>query len=143
MRSWVLTREATASSAGSTVQVVLDDYSKTATHLVAHRGAGVPMAVGRAETATTAQHVAPASTVATAGSALLWVWVDKVSAPHGWSLPSGVTERAATQGSGGGLVTSVAGGRLTMPSGPVAAVSATAGAPSSKAISWTVVLPPS
>lgn len=142
VRSWVLTRAAPAGAAGTTVRVSLDAYSKAATHLLAYRGAGVPVATGRAEPGSTAVHAAPAASVPASGSAALWLWADKVSAPHGWTLPAPVTSRGATQGSGGGLLTSVAGDRLALPAGALTAVSADAGVVASKAISWTVVLPP-
>lgn len=142
VRSWVLTRAAQAGAAGSTVRVTLDAYSKVATHLVAYRDAGLPVAIGRAEPGSTAVHAAPAGNVQTAGSAGLWLWADKVSAPHGWTLPAPLTNRGVTQGSGGGLLTSVAGDRLALPAGPLAAVSADAGVVASKAIAWTVVVPP-
>ncbi len=143
VRSWLLTREAPAGAAGSQVRVTLDAYAKTATHLVAYRGAGVPSASSRAEPATAALHAAPASTVSSPGSAVVWCWVDKVSAPHGWTLPANLAERDSTQGSGGGLVTSVVGDRTALPAGPLASVAADAGVASGKAVSWTVVLPPS
>ncbi|MFS3128074.1 PKD domain-containing protein [Nocardioides sp. Bht2] len=142
VRSWVLTRAAQAGVAGSTVRVGLDAYSKVVTHLVAYRDAGLPVVTGRAEPGSTAVHAAPAASVSTAGSAALWFWADKVSAPHGWTLPVPLTSRGATQGSGGGLLTSVAGDRLALPAGPLAAVSADAGIVASKAISWTIVVPP-
>lgn len=143
VRSWVLTRVAAAGTAGSQVRVSLDAYAKSATHLSVHRGAGEPAVTGRAETVTTAVHSAPAASAATAGSTVLRTWVDKLSTAHDWTVPASLTPRAATRGSGGGLLTSVLADQTGVAAGPVPAVAADAGLASGKAIAWTVVLPPS
>lgn len=141
LRSWVLTRAAGPGMAGATVVVNLDAFSKSVTHLLVHRGAGEPVAVGQAEAGDTALHAAPAATLPQDGSALAWVWVDKPAAAHGWTVPTGVTALASSQGSGGGLVTSVVGGQLNLPAGNRPPAVADAGTASRKAISWTLVLP--
>ena len=48
MRSWVLTRTAAATTAGTVVSLSLDATSKTSLVLLAYSGAGTPSAVGRA-----------------------------------------------------------------------------------------------
>ncbi len=142
LRSWVLTRAAPAGAAGSMIRVDLDAFAKTATHLLAYRDAGPPVPRARADSATTALHAAPAASVTVAGSAAAWLWVDKVSTAHDWTLPSGLVVRGATRGSGGGLVTSVLGDRSALPAGALAPVTADASVASGKAIGWTMVLPP-
>jgi alpha-tubulin suppressor-like RCC1 family protein/PKD repeat protein len=142
VRSWIFTRAATTGLGGSTVRVTLDAISKTSLTIVAYAGAGAPSAVGAFEAGTTAGHAAPAAPVATAGSTVLRYWADKVSAAHGWTLPAGVTGRASTLGSGGGLLTSTTGDTSGVAAGTAATVTATAGASSAKAVSWTLVLPP-
>lgn len=144
VRSWVFTRSATAADAGSTVRTTLDAISKTGMAVLAYRGAaGVTAAVSAFEPGTTATHFAPAAAVSTAGSTVLRYWADKTSTVHGWTLPAGVTGRAATTGSGGGLLAVTVGDTEEVPSGTTPAVAATAGLASAKAISWTVVLAPS
>ncbi|GAB6986279.1 hypothetical protein [Nocardioides pyridinolyticus] len=143
VRSWVFTKTATPADPGATVRVRLDASSKTALALLAYAGAGAPTAVASAsETGSGASHLAPATTVAAESSTVVRYWVDKSSTPHGWTLPAGITGRAATTGSGGGLLTAAAGDTGGAGPGTIPALAATAGLPSSKAVAWTLVLPP-
>jgi PKD repeat protein len=143
VRSWVFTRTAVAGSAGSTVQVTLDALSKTSMSLLGYAGAGVPSATaGAAEPGTTALHRSPAAPVAATGSTVVSYWADKVSTAHGWTLPAQVTARSATVGTGSGMVTSASGDSSGTPAGTWPGATADAGAAGSKAIAWTVVLPP-
>ena len=144
VRSWTFTRTATAADAGVAVRSTLDAYSKSSAVLLAYADAGAPSAtVGAPENGNGATHTAPAAaTTAPAGSVVVRHWVDKVNATHGWTLPAGVTSRNTTVGSGSGLLTSVAGDSSVETSSAVPAATANAGVASSKAISWTVVLPP-
>jgi PKD repeat protein len=143
VRSWVFSRAAVAGSAGSSVQVGLDAFSKTNLTLLAYAGAGQPGApVGAAEPGTTALHKAPAATVAAAGSTVVSYWADKPSAAHGWTLPAGLTARSRTVGSGSGLLTAASGDSADVPAGTWPGATADAGTASAKAIAWTVVLPP-
>jgi hypothetical protein len=80
--------------------------------------------------------------VATAGSTVLRYWADKASTVRAWTLPSSVTRRAGTTGSGGGLIAAVAGDTTGVPAGTVAAATATSGLASDKALAWTIVVPP-
>ncbi|MEZ5096939.1 MAG: hypothetical protein R2731_13025 [Nocardioides sp.] len=77
-----------------------------------------------------------------AGSVVLRYWADKTSTVHGWTVPAGLTARATTTGSSGGMLTSLTADSGDWPVGSVPAQSATAGASASKAVSWTVVLAP-
>lgn len=143
VRSWLLTRAAVPGSAGTSVPVALDALSKVSLTLMAYGAAGgVSAFASAAEAGTSTTHTAPASTAAVAGSTVLRYWADKTSTPHGWTLPAGLTWRAATTGSGGGMLTSVAADSGGWPAGVVPAQSATAGASASKAVAWTVVVPP-
>jgi PKD repeat protein len=143
VRSWVFTRSATAGTPGSTVQVSFDAISKCDVTLLAYAGAGSPSAtVGRGEPANSALHTSPGAAVAVSGSTVVTYWADKVSSPHGWTLPAALTPRSATAGSGSGLVTAASGDVAGQPAGTWDGVTANAGSPSSKAIAWTVVLPP-
>ncbi len=143
VRSWVFTRTAVAGTPGSTVQVSFDAISKADVSMLAYSGAADPSAaVGRAEPGTTAQHGSASAPVATAGSTVVTYWADKVSTPHGWTLPATLTARSATAGTGSGLVTATSGDAAGQPAGTWQGVTANAGTSSAKAISWTVVLPP-
>jgi PKD repeat protein len=143
LRSWVFTRSAAAGTPGSTVQVSFDAISKADLTLLAYSGAGQPSAtVSRAEPGTTALHTSPAAAVATAGSTVVSYWADKVSSPHGWTLPAGLTMRSATAGTGSGLVTATSGDASAVAPGTWPASTADAGIASAKAVAWTVVLPP-
>jgi alpha-tubulin suppressor-like RCC1 family protein len=143
VRSWVFTRAAVTGTPGSTVQVTFDAISKMDLTLVAYAGAGPPSAtVSRAEPGTTALHLSANAPVATAGSTVVSYWADKVSTPHGWTLPAALTARSATAGTGSGLVTATSGDAAGQPAGTWQGVTANAGTSSAKAIAWTVVLPP-
>lgn len=143
VRSWVLTRTAAAATAGSTVRVPLDALSKVSLTLLAYDGAAdVGALASSAESGSSATHLAPASTVAVAGSTVVRYWADKTSTVHGWTLPAALTHRAGTTGSGGGLLTSVTGDSTGWPVGAVPALAATAGVTASKAVAWTIVVTP-
>jgi alpha-tubulin suppressor-like RCC1 family protein len=143
VRSWTLTRTAVAGTPGSTVPVSLDAASKTNVTLLAYSGAAAPTAVqGAAETGDTTLHAAPPAPVAVAGSIIVCYWADKVPAAHGWTVPTGFTQRSATFGSGTAMITSTSGDTGPQPTGTWPGAAATAGSASAKAIAWTVVLPP-
>lgn len=142
LRSWVFTRVATADLAGSTVHVSLDAISKTSLTLLAYSGAGAPEVQGATETGpATTTHDAPAVNVAADGSVVARYWADKTSTAHAWNLPALLTERAASTGSGGGLITAIAGDSPA-DSGRAPAITATSDVSSAKEIAWSVALPP-
>lgn len=142
VRSWLLTSAATGTSAGSTVRVALDALSKTSLTLLAYDAGAVSAFASAAETGTSATHTAPASSAASAGSVVLRYWSDKTSSAHGWSVPSGLTSRATTTGSSGGMLTSLSADSGGWAAGPIPTQAAVAGVSSAKAVMWTVVLPP-
>jgi PKD repeat protein len=144
MKSSVWTRTATSTDAGSTVRVALSAVSKTSLAVTAYSGAGPVTTLTSAVQGSTASatHPAPAATVAAAGSTVLRYWADKASTVRAWTLPSSVTRRAGTTGSGGGLIAAVAGDTTGVPAGTVAAATATSGLASDKALAWTIVVPP-
>ena len=143
VRSWVLSRVAGPGLAGTVVRPVLDATSKVSLVLLAYDDAGAPTAsVGRAEPGSSATHLAPAATVAVDGSVVVRYYVDKGASVHGWTLPGALTSRATTSGSGSGFLVAVAADQAGVPAGTVPALSATSGLSSSKAVAWTVVLPP-
>ncbi|MDX6299860.1 MAG: hypothetical protein QOF53_1074 [Nocardioidaceae bacterium] len=143
VKSWVFSRAAVTGTAGSSIQVGLDAFSKTNLTLLAYAGAGQPGApVGAAEPGTTALHKAPAAAVVVAGSTVVTYWVDKTSTAHGWTLPANVTPRSQTVGSGTGMLTSASGDAGNVAAGTWPGATADAGTASAKAIAWTVVLPP-
>ncbi len=124
------------------MNLTLDAISKTSLVLLAYSGAGSPSAVGRAEGATSASHSAPAATVTQSGSHVVRYYADKANAAHTWTLPSTLTPRATTIGTGSGLLGVSVGDQGGVPAGTAPALTATSTVSSSKAIMWTVVLPP-
>lgn len=144
VKSSVWTRTAVAGVPGSTVRVPLSAISKTSLSVLAYSGAGPVTTLASAiqGTATVTTHPAPAASVATAGSTVLRHWADKASTVHSWTLPADVTQRAATTGSGGGLIATATGETAGVPAGTVAASTATSGLASAKALAWTIVIPP-
>ena len=143
LRSWVLTRVAGPSFAGTVVRPALDATSKTSLVLLAYSAAAAPSAwTSRAEPASTTTHTAPAAPVALDASVVVRYFVDKSSTVHGWALPPGLVPRATTTGSGSGLLVAAAGDTTGVAAGTAPALSATSGVSSSKALGWTLVLPP-
>lgn len=144
VRSWVLTRAATAGLAGTNLTLRLDATSKVGLALIAYVGAGAPSAlVGRPETSSaTSTHAAPAATVASDASTVLRYYVDKSATAHAWTLAPVLVQRAATTGSGSGFLTAVLADQGGVAAGTAPALTATSGISSSKAVAWTVVLPP-
>ncbi len=144
VRSWVLTRVAGPTLAGTAVRPTLDATSKVSLTLLAYTEAATPSAwVGRAEPGSTAVHTAPPASVAVDGSLVVRYYADKSATVHGWTLPGTVTARTTTTGSGSGLLATVAGDQSGAVAGTVPALSATSGVISSNAVAWTIVLPPS
>lgn len=143
IRSWLLTRVATADLPGTSLRLTLDATAKVSVMLTAYAGAAAPSAfASRAEPASTRTHTAPAAAVSGAGSTVLRYYVDKGATAHGWTLPSVLAQRATTTGSGSGFLTAVLGDQGGVAAGTAPALNATSGLTSAKAIAWTVVLPP-
>jgi PKD repeat protein len=143
VRSWLLTRPATAGLAGTTLQLTLDAWSKTSLALVAYSGSAAPSAfTSRAEPVTTTTHTAPAAAVALDASTVLRYYVDKGGTAHGWTLSPTLVQRATTSGSDSGFLTAVLGEGAGVAAGTAPALNATSGISSARAIMWTVVLPP-
>jgi alpha-tubulin suppressor-like RCC1 family protein len=143
VRSWVLTRAASAGLAGTNLTLTLDAISKTSLVLLAYSDSGAPSALtSRAEPITTTTHTAPAATVASSGSRVLRYYVDKGATVHTWTLAASLTSRATTTGSGSGFLTAAVGDEGAVAAGTAPALTATSGMSSGKAIAWTLVLPP-
>lgn len=137
------TKQATATDAGSVIQVSTSAFVKADITVAAYRGTGPPAASAvRLDTATSALHTTPTVTVAEPGGWLVSYWADKSSATTAWSAPGGQTRRSGSTGTGGGHITSL----LTDTNGPVAAgpqggLTASADAAASRAGMVTIALP--
>jgi len=96
-----------------------------------HVGSSALVTAGAADTST-ASHTAPAVSVANGGSWVVSFWSDKSSSTTTWTLPSGVTQRDQTIGTGGGHVTAdIADSNAGLASGTYPAQTATVGATAS------------
>ncbi len=143
LRTVVWTRAAGATDASSALSVPLPSMAKYDLTLVAYSGANgarpLSVVAGAAEVTSKASHATPSVSVPDSASVVLSYWVDKSSTTSSWTLPSGQLRRAANIGSGSGRLTSVAAdtGRIAA-AGTWASISATASAPSSKALMWSV-----
>ena len=82
--------------------------------------------------------------VANAGSWVVSFWSDKSSSTTAWTLPSGVTQRDQTIGTGGGRVTAaIADSNGSVPTGTYPAQTATVGTTASgKGAMISLVLSP-
>lgn len=144
LRTWALTRVASAGMAGSTVQVTLDARTKTDMTLLAYSGAaGVTAAVSANETASSAVHSSPSAQVEESGSWVVSYWADKSNPNTGWTLPGQVSGRTASATSGSGRIVAVSGDSGPVPAGTWAGLTATSGVSTGKAVAWTIVIAPS
>jgi len=143
LRSWVLTRTAGPGLAGTSIRPVLDATSKTSLVLLAYSGAAAPSAVtSRAEPGSTSAHTAPSAAVASDASRVLRYYVDKSASSRAWTLAPALVARATTTGSGSGFLVAATGDEGGVAAGTAPALAATSSVPSSKALAWTLVLPP-
>ena len=69
-------------------------------------------------------------------------YVDKSSTLHAWTLAPGLVPRETTTGSGSGFLVAAVGDEAGLAAGTAPALAATSGVSSSKALAWTLVLPP-
>ena len=141
--SYVWTKRATASDAGSTVETTLVNLQKSALVLSAYRGVSESQAINQIASSNDARstdHVSPTAT-APANGWVLQIWTDKSSGTTSWTPPAGTTVRASAYGVGGGRITAIAtdsGGPVG--AGTVGGKTATTDAQSGRAVAWTITL---
>ncbi|MGY1833883.1 PKD domain-containing protein [Blastococcus sp. SYSU DS0510] len=144
MTTQVFTRVATASDAGSTVEVSVGTWSALTLQLMAYSGtaASGPVAsvTGAADGAGLTAHTTPVAEAA-AGSWVLSIWSDKGPEGRQFTPPAELSERSNIAGAGNGdVATLVADSGAPVGGGPVGGLTATVSAPSSRAVMLTVVL---
>ncbi len=109
----VFQKVATAADAGSSLTVTLSELTKSDVRLLAYSGtaAAAPWSATIAtDVATTTSHPAPATTVDTPGSWVVWYWADKSAATTtSWAPPAGVTARSTAFGTGATYISSLTG----------------------------------
>jgi hypothetical protein len=102
---------ATAGDAGSAVEVALSELTKSDIRLLAYSGtaASAPVSAAISSDATlTTDHQAPAATVATPGSWVVWYWADKSGATTtSWTAPAGTITRSTSFGTGTTYISSL------------------------------------
>jgi hypothetical protein len=137
------TRIAAAGDAGSTLTVTGSAQTKVSVDLVAYAdAAGVADYVHVLDTTSSASRTTPTATVAAAGSAALGFWGDKSSTNTSWVLPSNVTQRSATTGSGSGRVISAVADTLDVPAGTTGGWTASTQSATTRGMLWSVVIAP-
>jgi PKD repeat protein len=119
--------------AKGTLSVFAYSGTSTTTPVLALQGVG--------ETLSRADHTTPVVPVTDSGTWALSYWADNTSATTGWTLPGGVTSRAAACGTGGGHVCAVAADSDAPVTGnEYGGLTATADSANAKAVMWTVLL---
>jgi PKD repeat protein len=142
LESWLFTRLAATDTAGSTITTQLDALSKVSLTLLAYSGAGpVQSSASTGETVVRATHLSPSVQVSTPGSRVVSHWVDRTDGHTGWTLPASVIGRNNNTGTGSARLTAVTGDSGPVATGTWQGVTATSGASSGKAVSWSVVVP--
>ncbi len=126
-------------------EVTYSAAAKSAVSLYAYSGTSTTAPVlalqGAGETVNRAAHTTPTLPVSDNQAWGLSYWADNSSSTSSWDLPSGVTSRSTTCGTGGGHMCAVAADS----DGPVGGsqyggLTATADGASAKAVTWTVLL---
>lgn len=145
MESYVWTRTATGSDAGTTVstQLGLSSAPKSTLTLAAYRGVAASGGIAGIASSTdggSTQHTSP-TVAAPAGGWVIQLWSDKSSGTTAWTAPAGTTTRGTSYGTGTGRSSAL----LTDSGGPVSAGTyggqvATTDAASGRAIAWTIAL---
>ena len=138
--SWVFTRTADASVAGTSVQAALGTFAKTSTMVIAYGGAGPITTLDSSVAVANSAALATPAVTAVAGSTVVNYWSDKTSGNDGWALPGNVTGRSDSVGTGGGRITASAGDAIA-PGGGWTGATATGTVAGAKAIGWSVVVP--
>lgn len=149
MRTYILSRVATASDPGAAVSLVWSGGTRTVAVLAAYSGtSGAVQSVASVEGTSRAAHTAPNVTVPVDGAWVLSYWADKNAATTDWTAPNQQNEREvvvdpALVGTG----TTRVSGLFTDDVEPSAAgshagLTATADAVSGKATMFTIVLRP-
>ncbi|MDN5766030.1 MAG: PKD domain-containing protein [Humibacillus sp.] len=141
MSSYVWTRTATGSDAGSAVVVPISKRSKMSLTLTAYRGVGTVGAVAKTIDSGTSSHVTPTVTVP-GGSWVVWVWNDKSADTSKWTPADGVTVRDEIFFTGTGRVSSLVGDTNGPQTGVVDGAVATTDVTSGRGVNWSIVLEP-
>ncbi|MGD9999305.1 MAG: alkaline phosphatase PhoX [Ilumatobacteraceae bacterium] len=142
-RSWLFTRTAPGSLAGSRVSATLSATAKVCTTVVAYRGASPSVVVAATEeSASTARHRSPALSAVPAGAWVLGYWADETSGNTGWSAPTGHRTRSSSAGTGSGRITALAADTGPVGAGSWPGATATSTVASRKSVAWSVGIVP-
>jgi PKD repeat protein len=143
MESWLYTRIAPAGYGGAQVAVGLAARSKIDLTLLAYDGAGPVTSFDSApQPGNATSHTAPGVPVASAGSVVVAYWSVKTGTNTGWTVPGAMTLRQTSSGSGGGRINSATAETSPLGAGAWPGAAATSSTAASKAIMWSVVIPP-
>ncbi|MEQ4203830.1 PKD domain-containing protein [Actinopolymorpha sp. B9G3] len=137
-------KEASATDAGSTVQVALSDYAKGDLTVVAYRGPDpvVRTFASAAETTSRTTHTTP-GVQGVDGAWLVSYWTDKSSATTQWTAPAGQTTRRSSYGTGSGRISMLlTDGGAPAGTGAKGSLGATADAASAQATMWSFLIGP-
>ena len=144
MRTVVWTKVAQAGDPGTQVTVPLSGSAKYTVTVAAYSGVDPTSALTSARAIDTVNHanrVTPAVT-APEGAWVISYWADKSSTTTTWTAGS-VTGRQMICGADAGRICSLfADSGHVVAQGPYPGVTATTNAPSNKATTWSIVLPP-
>ncbi len=142
MTSWVFTRTADGTTAGTVVSSSLGTSSKVSRVLAAYGNATPPVAVQSSVLgASSANLTTPSVAVPYSGSAVVSYWADKSSGNGGWTMPVAVVGRASSVGSGTGRITAAMADAKPL-AGDWPGATATSQVAGTKGIGWTIVMAP-
>lgn len=143
MATRLYSRAADGSEAGQSVTVTGSSMTKWDLTVVAYRGAaGEPIEVLAVDTArNSATHTSPVVQVSGQDRLGLTYWSDRGGSTTAWTPPDGPTVVSTQVGSGGGRVSSLVVSEPASP-GPYGGLVAQTNAPTSRAMSMTLILAP-
>ena len=142
-QSFLWTRTATATDAGTTATLANSVASKTALQVAAYSGAsGITAHAISFDTVNRTTHTTPTVPVASANSALVSYWADKSSATTTWSLPAATVLRNLSAGTGSGRITAALADTGSLAAGTAGGLTAAADSSTARAVTWSIVIGP-
>ncbi len=130
-------------AAGATVQVTSSSYAKSQITITAYRGTDAtdPVAASASgQDATNGAHTSPTLTAPAGNNWLVTYWADESSATSGWTAPASQTVRNTLSHSGSGHMSGLLTDSNSNLTGNTGGLTAQANSPSSRGVSFSVVL---
>ena len=142
-KSFLWSKTATATDAGTAVSMTNSIISKTALQLSAYSGAsGITAQSLIFDNVNHAARTTPIVPVASANSLLVSYWADKSAATTTWSMPAAAVLRNLSVGTGSGRITAAIADTGSLAAGVAGGLTATSDSSNARGVTWSVVIGP-